>query len=340
MKHLLSLIFAVLVAITAFGQSSPTNKLRSNDSFTQVDNYLVAAKRLGIPSGPVLTLDASVTSEDAPKLFWRTSDSTLHVYVPALATWLPAGGGGSGGGGEWGTITGDISDQIDLQDSLNAKVDTTAYGFGLRWNPATSKMDWGEHLEAPGFSGGQYVVKVPEASIVGLGDITSSDASFLAIKMGALSSTGLTVGDRSTAQNIGIAAEDVGSPQLRLFSPGGYITYSSDGVLNYSADLSSSYTNRSVVDKAYVDVQVSDSTLKNIYVFNPRAAANIKTIAYTWKDGRDSLTHIGYTAQDVQKYLPEAVELKGSGVLGVRYLEVLAAKIAALEERLTELESK
>lgn len=92
MKQLLSIFIAVLVAITAFGQSNPPNKLRSNDSFTQVDNYLVAAKRLGIPSGATLTLDGSTSSADAPKLFWRTSDSTLHVYVPALSSWLPAGG--------------------------------------------------------------------------------------------------------------------------------------------------------------------------------------------------------------------------------------------------------
>jgi len=474
MKQLLSFFCAVLVAITAFGQSSPPNKLRSNDSFTQVDNYLVAAKRLGIPSGPTPTLDASTTSENSTKLFYDTDDGLLMVYNVSTSTWSPvssdvdltnyytrsqvdsaitaqagaylplAGGTMSGninmggndifdggfirsggnnnfigihrsGGGSiltfnntnipagsashilildtdntgairistptgttpsnpekfrilggdnvaapnmtvaqfFGSVTGRMDgtsdpdgyeSQFTTQDyvdgAIGAKLDTAAYGFGLSWNPTTQKMDWGEHLEDPGFSGGQYVVRVPEASVVGLGDINSSDASFLAIKMGGLSSTGLTVGDRSTAQNIGVAAENLGVQQIRFFSPNGNMTYGSDGVLNYSIDKSSSYTNRSVVDKAYVDVQVSDSTLKNISVFNPRRAANIKTISYTWKDGRDSLTHIGYTAQDVQKYLPEAVELKSSGVLGVRYLEVLAAKIAALEERLAELESK
>ena len=87
MKQLLSIFIAVLVAITAFGQTSPPNKLRSNDSFTQVDNYLVAAKRLGIPSGPTPTLDASTTPGNSTKLFYDTDDESLMVYDPVSSAW-------------------------------------------------------------------------------------------------------------------------------------------------------------------------------------------------------------------------------------------------------------
>lgn len=87
MKQLLSIFIAVLVAITAFGQSNPPNKLRSNDSFTQVDNYLVAAKRLGIPTGDTPTLNASTTSQNSAKLFYNTTDESLYVYDAVSETW-------------------------------------------------------------------------------------------------------------------------------------------------------------------------------------------------------------------------------------------------------------
>lgn len=93
MKHILMTFTVLLTAVVGVtAQTTPTNKVRSNDSFTQVDNYLVAAKRLGIPTGATLSLDASTASSNTAKLFWRTSDSTLHVYIPQVASWLPAGG--------------------------------------------------------------------------------------------------------------------------------------------------------------------------------------------------------------------------------------------------------
>lgn len=93
MKQILMTFTVLLTAVVGVtAQTTPTNKVRSNDSFTQVDNYLVAAKRLGIPTGATLSLDASTASSNTAKLFWRTSDSTLHVYIPQVASWLPAGG--------------------------------------------------------------------------------------------------------------------------------------------------------------------------------------------------------------------------------------------------------
>lgn len=40
-------------------------------------------------------------------------------------------GGGGGGGGTWGSITGILSDQTDLQNALNAKQDTLTAGTGI-----------------------------------------------------------------------------------------------------------------------------------------------------------------------------------------------------------------
>lgn len=87
MKHLLSISCALLVAITALGQTTPPVKLRSNASFQQEDKMLIASERLGIPSGPTPTLTATTSAANTTKLFYDTDDQTLMVYDPISTTW-------------------------------------------------------------------------------------------------------------------------------------------------------------------------------------------------------------------------------------------------------------
>ena len=81
----------------------------------------------------------------------------------------------------------------------------------------------------------------------------------------------------------------------------------------------------------------SDIRLKNLtnYDYN---ISGIKPITYSWKDGRDDKKHIGYSAQEVQKVMPDAVNEGEDGMLSVNYVEVLVAKIAELENRIKQLE--
>jgi hypothetical protein len=75
----------------------------------------------------------------------------------------------------------------------------------------------------------------------------------------------------------------------------------------------------------------SDITLKNIIKtsYNP---TGIEAISYKWKDsGIDTKVHVGYSAQQVQEFMPDAVSKDSNGKLSVNYVEVLVAKIAALE---------
>jgi hypothetical protein len=51
-------------------------------------------------------------------------------FLRGDGTWAEAG---SQGGGTWGTITGTLSDQTDLQNALNAKADNFTIGEGLEW---------------------------------------------------------------------------------------------------------------------------------------------------------------------------------------------------------------
>lgn len=81
----------------------------------------------------------------------------------------------------------------------------------------------------------------------------------------------------------------------------------------------------------------SDIRLKTLIdkTFDP---TEIKAITYTWKDSEDRRERVGYSAQQVQEFMPDAVEER-EGVLTVNYIDVLVAKIAALEKRVKDLEN-
>ncbi|AXQ66568.1 MAG: chaperone of endosialidase [Caudoviricetes sp.] len=76
----------------------------------------------------------------------------------------------------------------------------------------------------------------------------------------------------------------------------------------------------------------SDRRLKNIFKRDGDVAY------YTWKDGRDNKTHIGYIAQEVQENHPNQVQVDDKGILSVNYVEILVEKIRVLEKRIEQLE--
>ena len=55
----------------------------------------------------------------------RVASLDFLQYLASLERDIAAGGGGGGGGGSWGSITGTLSSQTDLQTALNAKVNTS-----------------------------------------------------------------------------------------------------------------------------------------------------------------------------------------------------------------------
>jgi hypothetical protein len=83
----------------------------------------------------------------------------------------------------------------------------------------------------------------------------------------------------------------------------------------------------------------SDMRLKDLtdYDYN---VSDIKPITYLWKDVRDNKKHVGYSAQEVQKVMPDAVNEDEKGFLSVNYIEVLVAKISQMEKEIAYLKSK
>jgi hypothetical protein len=82
----------------------------------------------------------------------------------------------------------------------------------------------------------------------------------------------------------------------------------------------------------------SDERLKNIAV--AYQSDNFGALEFTWKDGRDSKNHWGYSAQAVQKWLPDAVQENNDGYLTVDYNQAHTFKIQKLEEEIKLLKAE
>jgi hypothetical protein len=83
----------------------------------------------------------------------------------------------------------------------------------------------------------------------------------------------------------------------------------------------------------------SDIRFKNIIETNPDIKAlGIDVIKFTRTDDDTNAIRYGYSAQQVQEVIPEAVV--GEDKLSVNYMDVHTLKIAALERRIAELEAK
>jgi hypothetical protein len=80
----------------------------------------------------------------------------------------------------------------------------------------------------------------------------------------------------------------------------------------------------------------SDIRLKTI--LNRHQSTDFDTIEYNWNNGRDSKLHWGYAAQEVMKFLPDAVEGNKEKFYTLDYNQVHTYKIAMLEKRIVELE--
>ncbi len=135
------------------------------------------------------------------------TDTQVLTYDSGSDKWINADSQGGGGGSTWGTITGTLSSQTDLQTALDAKVPTTrtVNGHALSSNVTVSASDVG----APSGSGTSTGTNTgDQTSIVG---ITGTLSEFNTALTGAdFASGGGTVTGASSGTNTGDQTSIVG----------------------------------------------------------------------------------------------------------------------------------
>jgi len=116
------------------------------------------------------------------------------------------------------------------------------------------------------------------------------------------------------------------------------ITSGGELLINTITDAGAYYlqVNGSVYATAYYES--SDIRLKD--VITNTYSDTFSAIEFMWKDKRDDKKHWGYAAQDVMKYIPDAIEVNNDGMMTVNYNEAHTWKIAQLEKEILELKAK
>jgi hypothetical protein len=112
-------------------------------------------------------------------------------------------------------------------------------------------------------------------------------------------------------------------------NPAGYISGYSETDTLQSVTSRGSVTSNSITASAFY--QTSDERLKDIF------STDEDVIIFKWKDSRDDKIHIGYSAQEINKILPNQVSEDTKGYLSVNYVEVLVSKVRKLESLVEQL---
>ena len=94
----------------------------------------------------------------------------------------------------------------------------------------------------------------------------------------------------------------------------------------------------------------SDLRLKNILThpnYSAEQLASLPLVKYTWKDKENDSIHLGSIAQDVERIIPEIVNIDNKGYKSLDYVTLgaigvisLAREIVELKKEIKELKSK
>jgi hypothetical protein len=200
-------------------------------------------------------------------------------------------------------------------------------------------------------------IRITSTGNVGIGTTTPNAASRLTVLSSGTSTSAFgNVVARLSSNGSGYASTLVFSDEVAnsagismlsgnlLFGTSGYdtermrITSAGEVWMGYTSDQGAYLlqVNGAVFASSYFES--SDTRLKNIT--NTYNGLDFGAIQYTWKDGRDAKLHWGYAAQDVMKYIPDAVNENKDGFLSLDYNQAHTYKIAMLENRIAELEKQ
>ncbi len=220
-----------------------------------------------------------------------------------------------------GTPNDSVTERMRITSGGNVEVTTTTFAQVKINNAATTGSNRGTSFEVNSTTnaGTNFVGQLNAVSNNANAPYSSTDAIYL---MSRTSGIPLIF----TTNNSGTEGE-----RMRITSAG-------EVWINYTTDQGAYYlqVNGNVLASGYFES--SDIRLKD--VLTNSYSENFSAIEFMWKDKRDEKKHWGYAAQDVMKYIPDAIEVNNDGMMTVNYNEAHTWKIAQLEAKILELESK
>ena len=199
--------------------------------------------------------------------------------------------------------------------SSNAYYDSSSWKYGISSTPATNFDTSGGYYRwniAPSGTAGGVITFTQAMTLFTTGNLaigTSTDSGYRVDISGTLRASGIVTLSNSTAS-----------------------TSTTTGALVVTGGIGAG---GSIYAASFFES--SDIRFKNVLETNPDISAlGIDVIKFTRIDDNTNAVRYGYSAQQVQGVIPEAVT--GEDKLSVNYMDVHTLKIASLEKRIAELE--
>lgn len=242
--------------------------------------------------------------------------------------------------GKENTITAGTTSQYYRGDKTFQTLNKSAVGLGNVDNtsdankPVSTATQTALNAKIGGSGTTNYVSKFTASGSIGNSLIFDNGSS---VGIGTTSpSEKLEVQNGAAGAKIKVSNSGGGSASLEISS-----NASSVAQLNFTNSLTMNGGNVTIngIVTATAFIPTSDIRLKDLIDYNYNVNL-IKPITYTWKDNKDKRKKIGYSAQQIQEFLPEVVNTDDNGMLSVDYNQIFVAKIDMLENLIQELKSE
>lgn len=247
---------------------------------------------------------------------------TAQDYLIANTVFKTASGGS---GAIWGSLTGTLSDQTDLQGALDAKQDDLVSGTNIKTINGNSVLGSGDLVISGGGGGGAHVLTQPiparnySATVLSIPGYSTNTTQANALTLiPFIPAHSLTIDSMSfqivvatTGSNIRllIYSDNAGKPDLKMFESGdisgevnGLKTYN----VNYTFEAGTTYwigthTSASLTYVCHVPGQLLPLNQANFYAGN----LSVYTIAYPFGSAPTNITGNNFSMQ-----LPYSISLK------------------------------
>lgn len=295
-------------------------------------------------STPVLTLNSGYSSGQVAKrisngIAWDSGIDASITNDPTTKYWTINSGTTSFGG----LIYKNNSNQTRLQIETNGDVKLPQYASGST-APTTSGTKHMVTVDANGLlshetipgGGGGGVTSISAGTGMSFSTITSTGAVNADTTVLRTVANSLTKAQTQTALNLKQNSLS-GTGFVKI--SGTTISYDNSSYMPLSGGTFTGAVSGTTFTASGGFFDTSDMRLKN-KVKTKFDASKINSFSYQFKDKKDNKTHVGYSAQQVRLYMPDAVKKDDKGNLSVNYIEVLVQKVSQLEAKIKNLEAK